>query len=385
MVRGHVRLLLRHGGAVRPRRRPGPRRHGDGGRQEQGHEGGGHPRPRLLRQAAGADLPGVQGPRSAGRDRGDARGRDSPGAHGLHVGQEARHGAQAGQLHLLHCGRPRRGAEVLRRDDHRGLRPGPGHRRRPVAAVVPPPVAPRVHQVHRDDPHGHRRPRPRRQRRAQHHRDRARGQGPGVGPLQRPAHHRPALRRGAGRRREDVQRGIRQRRHPEGLHRQVQEEQPARHGHRAPHQVPGQPGPARGPDQGVREEALQVDPDPGLRAGGGADHDTEARQPHPERRRLHRRLLRRHDQVLWRLLEGGVRRADEFRLPERTLRARPLHRLHRPLLGPASPEAAAVPPPVGRHHVHPGARRQQLSWPHGCLEAPDRARPLAFATDQIIK
>ncbi|CAK0872001.1 unnamed protein product [Prorocentrum cordatum] len=196
----------------------------------------------------------------------------------------------------------------------------------------------------------------------------ARGGGPGVGPLQRPAHHRPALRRGAGRRREDVQRGIRQWRHPEGLHRQVQEEQPARHGHRAPHQVPGQSGPARGPDQGVREEALQVDCDPGLRAGGGADHDTEARQPHPERRRLHRRLLRRHDQVLWRLLEGGVRRADELRLPERALRARPLHRLHRPLLGPAAPEAASVPPPVGRHHVHPGARWQQLSWPHGCLE-----------------
>mmetsp|Transcript_9699 Transcript_9699/g.29139 ORF Transcript_9699/g.29139 Transcript_9699/m.29139 type:complete len:325 (-) Transcript_9699:433-1407(-) len=323
--------MLRDRGPVWPCRCSGTWGHGDGSRQEQGDEGSGLPRPRLLRQAAGDDLQGLRGPRRGGRHQGDGRGRDPAGADGLHVGEEAGHGAQARQLHLLHLGRPRRGAEVLRGEHLRGVQPGAGPRRRAVPPLVPEAAAEGVHQVHRDDPDGHRGPRPGGQRRPQHHRHGARGQGPGVRPLQRPADHRPPLRRGAGRRREDVRGRVRQRRERQGLHREDEEDQPADHGNRAPHQVPGEPRPAGRDHQGLRQEALQGHPHSGLCAGRRAADDEEAGEPDPQRRRLHRRVLCGHDPLLRRLLAGGVRRPDGVWHPERPLRSGPLHRLHRPL------------------------------------------------------
>lgn len=66
----------------------------------------------------------------------------------------------------------------------------PRHRRRDLAAVVPAPAARVRVQVHRDVPHGDRRPRAGRLGGAQHDRVRQGRQGPRVVARLRPAHHR---------------------------------------------------------------------------------------------------------------------------------------------------------------------------------------------------
>jgi hypothetical protein len=65
----------------------------------------------------------------------------------------------------------------------------------------------------------------------------------------------------------------------------------AHHGHWSPRQVDQQPRHARQASQRVCPIRLSLHSPPRLRARGRKDHNLKEAKPHPQRRRVHRRLL----------------------------------------------------------------------------------------------
>ena len=90
-------------------------------------------------------------------------------------------GAARHRVHDHHLRRPRRRAQVLRRDHQRRGGAGLWAGRRAGAAVVQEETAAVGHELPGNGGGDHRRPRPGRVRRAQRHRRRPRGQGPDLG------------------------------------------------------------------------------------------------------------------------------------------------------------------------------------------------------------
>ena len=96
--------------------------------------------------------------------------------------------------------------------------------------------------------------------------------------------------------RQHVQRGVRFRAHSHGVREQDQEGGQAYHGDWAQSQVHQQSGQACDPGKGVCPGQLPQVSDAGVRAQGGEDNDKQETKPHPQRGRLHCRLIRRSAQ-----------------------------------------------------------------------------------------
>jgi hypothetical protein len=203
----------------------------------------------------------------------------------------------------------------LRRHAHLGRPPEErGYRRGDLAAVVPemPPLL-RV-QVLRDVSDGDGRPRPRRLRRPQHHRLRPSRQRSGVQLGVGTVDDRRQIRRGAGRRRQAVQRGVRHGHAPSRVRQPHAEQGPADHGDRAQGQVDKQPRPEGEDREGVRDAELPGDSAALVRVGSGEAHHEQEAESDLERGRRHSVLVRGHVEELRQFHKVSSARGQERRL-----------------------------------------------------------------------
>lgn len=131
-------------------------------------------------------------------------------------------------------------------------------------------------------------------------------------------------------------------------------------------QIAQQSRSARGARKRIRQETFPQLQNARLRHRGGNSDHVQKRQSHPQRRRLHRRLLRRPDAQLRRLQPRGGRGLHDYGCAERPFRARPQHRPDRALPGPEAPTHGLVPASMGRHHLpaaQPCSRRGRQRGP----------------------
>ena len=117
--------------------------------------------------------------------------------------------------------------------------------------------------------------------------------------------------------------------------------------YRPPRQIPQQPRSPRNARQRVLPKELPIHQTPRLRYRRRDRHDLQERQPHPQRRRLCRCLLRRPHAQLRRFQRRGGGRLPRERCPEWLVRARPFDRSNCALPRPEETADGSVQASVG--------------------------------------
>jgi succinyl-CoA synthetase alpha subunit len=130
----------------------------------------------------------------------------------------------------------------------------------------------------------------------------------------------------------------------------------------SPCQVSQQPRSPCFSRKGVLPGQLPEHQAPRLRTRRRICHNLEEGQPHSQRRRLCRRLLRRSSSKLWRLQQRGGRGLPQDGSSQRSVRARTLDWSDCPLPRPEETAYWSVQTSLGRHHLSASRVGQGWSW-----------------------